>query len=194
MSKASVLALASQLANMQGSDTNLDQFYEDAVMDVARQAMFNVLEIIPTHEGQSVYVRPERTVALLGLFYDDTMLSLVTLRELEATTPDWRERLGVPVAYFIEDVSHVAFGVYPTPVAPGDPVIPVHGAPFGLDYPAGTLAVLASDKLHDMPEWMDLPLALIVLAREFSRPSPHMDKVFAGACRNLGTLLLSMVG
>ncbi len=193
MSKASVLALAQELANTQASATNLDQFYDDVVKDVAQQALFNVIEIMDAPAGQAVYVKPDRTSQLLGVFFDDTMLSLVTLRELEATRPQWRDSVGRPVAYLIEDLGHDEFQLYPAPVTTGDPVVPVHGAPFGLDYPANTIAVLASEIREDMPDWLDLPLALIVLSREFARPSPHMDKTFAAACRQLGTLFLSMV-
>lgn len=194
MSRASALALAGELAGGQASPTHLEQFYDDTVLDVAKQALFNVLEIVPASAGVGLYAKPEHVVAMLAAFYDDTMLSLVTQRSLEATTPDWRDVLGTPACYMIEDLSHDQFRVFPTPTLAGGPVIPMHGQPFGLDYPSGTLAVLGSDKLEDMPEWMDLPLALTVLAREFGRPSQHMDQVFAGACKSLAAMLLMMVG
>ena len=193
MSKSSVLELASALANAQAGATNLDQFYDDMTQDVARGALFNVLEIVEADAGIGTYTKPERISSILGIFFDDTMLSLTTLRELEATTPDWRARIGRPVAWLIEDLSHEVFQVVPAPVTTGDPVVPVFGAPFGLDYPANTLAVLGSEVRRDMPDYMDLPLALVLLGREFSHPSPHQDRAFAGACKTLGALLLSMV-
>lgn len=193
MSKASVVALALELSQGQGSPTNLDQLYDDIVVDVAQRSLFNVLETMPAVAGTATYQRPDRIAEVLGLFYDDTMLSLVTLRELEAVNPQWRDHAGRPVAYLIEDLSHETFQLYPVPVTGSTPVIPVHGAPFGLDYPSDTIVVLGSEKRQDMPEWMDLPLALLLLSREFGRPSQHTDKVFAGACRTLGALLMLMV-
>ena len=234
--KTGVLALAQDLANAQAAPLTLDQMYDDAMFDVAGQALFNVVEIIPTSEDQPVYARPPETTDILAVFYDDDMLSLVTLRELETVHPDWRKRRGRPVAYLIEDQSNDEFRIYPRPMTsplpppavPADadlllegggsvlleggggdvlldplpapppptdllsPVIPLHGAPFGLDYPVDTLAVLASQRRTDLPDWMDLPLALAVVAREYARSSPHMDKVFAGAARQLAALFLSM--
>lgn len=191
--KADVLALAQDLANAQASATNLDQFYDDVVKDVSKGGLFNVLEIVAASANVARYTKPARISDILALFYDDVMLSLVTLRELEATTPGWRLHTGRPVAWLIEDLSHEEFQLYPVPtVAPGA-MIPVHGAPLGLDYPVNTMALLGTEKRQDMPDWLDLPLALVLLGREYSHPSPHQDKIFAEACRSLGTLLLSMV-
>ena len=191
--KTGVLALAQDLANQQAASTPLDQMYDDAMFDVAGQALFNVVEIMAATPGQAVYTRPGDTTDILAVFYDDTMLSLVTLRELETIRPDWRKWQGRPVAYLIEDQSNDEFRIFPNPVTTPDPLIPLHGAPFGLDYPRDTLAVMASQRRTDLPDWMDVPLALAVVAREYSRPSPHQDKVFAGAARQLAALFLSMV-
>jgi hypothetical protein len=191
--KEDVLALAQALANMQASPTTLDQMYDDAMLDVAGQALFNVVELVAATPGQAVYPRPLGMTDILTVFYDDSMLSLVTLRELEATHPDWRSRQGRPVAWLIEDQSNDEFRLYPAPLRAPDPVIPLHGAPFGLDYPRDTIAVLGSQARRDLPDWLDLPLAFLVVAREFSRASPHADKAFSAVCRQLGGLYLGMV-
>lgn len=193
MSRSSVLTLAQVLANGQADPDLLGAFYDDAMQDVARQALFNGLRMLPVTAGQGVYDRPADLVTTLAVFYDDVMLSLVTQRELEAVGMAWRDRIGVPHAWMHEDLSHEVFRLVPAPVSPSEPVVPVHGAPFGLDSPAGTVALLASERRRDLPDWMDLPLALITLAKEFARPSPHLDLAFSAACRSLGTTMLAMV-
>lgn len=195
MSRAHVLHLAAVLANQQASPLALERYYDDVVTDLAQAAMWMVLEVVPTTPGRAIYDRPARVADLVTVFYDDTMLSLATHREMDAVSPDWRLHTGRPTAYLFEDVSYDMFQVYPIPVDGGETAtVPVHGAPFGLDYPVGSLALLATAKVADMPVWMDLPLALSLLVREYSRPSPHMDPGFAEGCKSLGTLLASMVG
>lgn len=195
MSKATVLGLAQLLANAQADATNLDQLYDDMTQDVAQAALFNQVVSTPATAGTGTYDF-EALVGLselLGLFYDDDMLSQLSLRELEATSPDWRAATGRPVGYTREDLSHNVIRLYPVPVTTGDAVIPVHGAPFGLDYPRDTLAVLGSFPRRDMPAWLDLPLALKLLAKEYARDSPHIDLAFSEACGQLGTMLMAMV-
>lgn len=194
MSKASVLALASELGGGQVASIQAQTYYDDLMVDIARQALFNQLEIVAAVRDTAVYTLPTQMSQILGVFYDDRMLSMATERELESVTPQWRDHRGQPVAYLIEKLSRHEFRLYPKPTAAGGVVIPLNGAPFGLDYPVDTIAVLASEVRQDLPEWMDLPLALIVLAREFARDSDHMDDTFAGACRTLGALFLDMVG
>lgn len=191
--KTGVLGLAQDLANQQAAPLPLDQMYDDAMFDVASQAVFNAVDFVAATPGQAVYARPPDATDILAVFYDDTMLSLVTLRELETIRPAWRAWSGRPVAWLIEDQSNDEFRLFPSPVTTPDPLIPLYGAPFGLDYPRDTIAVLASQRRTDLPDWMDLPLALMVVAREYARPSPHADKVLAGAARQLAALFLGMV-
>ena len=195
MSKASVLALAQQLANRQADATNLDQLYDNLVQDVAQAVLFNRVVSTPATAGTGTY-NLEAILGvseILGLFYDDDMLSLLSLRELEATSPDWRAAQGRPVGYTREDLSHNVIRLYPVPVTASDPVIPAHGAPFGLDYPRDTIAMLGSFPRRDMPVWLDLPLALLLLAKEYARDSPHIDLAFSEACKQLGDLVMAMV-
>lgn len=193
MSRASVIALAQALANDQADPTSLERYYDDAVTDLAQSTMWMVLEIVTGTPGVAIYDRPARVADLVTVFYDDTMLSLATHREMDALSPEWRTHVGRPTAYLYEDISYTQVQVYPIPTDTGTPVIPVHGAPFGLDYPVGSLAILATARMDDMPVWMDLPLALALLQREYSRPSPHMDPGFAEGCKALGLLCATMV-
>jgi len=49
------------------------------------------------------------------------------------------------------------------------------------------------ERRDDLPSWMDVPLALGVLAREYERESDHRDAVFAAACRQMSSTLLALV-
>ncbi len=53
--------------------------------------------------------------------------------------------------------------------------------------------MIATETRDGYPEWLNLPLALLVLAREFARESDHRDPAFSTACAQLGKVALAMV-
>jgi hypothetical protein len=193
MSQASVLSLAMQIANSQQQSPQTENYYTDAMADLAKQAIFNTVSIIGTTAGIAEYALPATTSKILGVLYDDVMLSEVHLRELEAVDPQWRDTHGRPRAWTQDEVSKLSLRLFPIPVTSNPaPVFP-NAAPLGIDYPIDCLVVLHSEIRADLPPWMDLPMALGVLSREFARDSPHMDEPFAKACQDAAQLLFAMV-
>jgi len=122
-------------------------------------------------------------------------LSQLTLRELEALNPGWRNVVGSPIAYTPEAETVKTIEVYPTPFTTSPAIVPVHGLPTGQDYvgtPGNGLSIHSENRTDATP-YLTLPIALKVLAREYTRESGHQDFAFATLAGQLGDMLLEML-
>ena len=193
MPKASVLSLVTDLGGAQAQSPQTERLYDDLMQTVAGGALFNVVTLLPVTAGTAEYTLPAPGVKLAGVFYDQGMLSRARKRDLEAVDPAWRDRRGHPAAFIIDDLSRRTFRLYPQPVQTNTAFIFSVGAPFGIDHPVDAVAVIHSVAKSDLPVWLDLPLALLLIGREFGRDSDHRNPEFAQACQAIGKALLDMV-
>lgn len=198
MSQTTAMAWLPLLGNLQAEDPQMTSYYLEGMTDLAKRPLFCSMTLIPVVAGTAEYALPEPAsapwgVRILAVFLDDVMLSLTTRKCLEAISPDWRDHRGMPIAFTTSEQEPRAFRVYPTPQDASAAQSFILGAPFGVEYPAGTLCVLHTDYRTELPPWMDLPIAFAVLWREFSRDSDHKDAMFAQACKTLGDLAYGMV-
>jgi len=193
MPQADVLNFIALLGGIEAETPQILNYYKDIATDLGHQGLFTEWQLVPAVKNQGVYATDPAIVELLGVFYDDEFLSQVTLKELEARSPQWRDTIGHPICYTEDQQDRNAFQLYPAPDADSDPQIFIHGAPFGLDYPRGTIAVIVSDVRVDYPTWIDLPFSLAIMALEFMRDSDHRNENFATVCMKLGSLLMAMV-
>jgi hypothetical protein len=191
--KATVLALVDTVGRGQADATAAERYYRDVVFDAGRIELATELTLVPATAGDADYALPSGAVRLLGVFFDDVALLPVSLRELEATNPQWRDEVGAPVAYVTEGETVQTFRLYPAPDVNSKSFIPVFGEPTGRDFPLYNLAILHTEIRDDYPEWTDLVFAFGVLAREFARESNHRDPVFAAACHQVFTSLIEVL-
>lgn len=194
MSKARVLDLVATLGRGQADPTNAERDYRDVVFDAGRFELATEVTLIPAAAGTAQYVLPAGAVRLLGVFYDDVALLPVSLAELEAVNPQWRDEVGAPVAYVTETETVQTFRLYPVPDIDSKSFVPVVGEPLGLDFPESNLAVVHTEVRDDLPDWTDLVFAFGVLTREFSRESAHRDTEFAAACQQVYGALVRTLG
>lgn len=193
MPRADALALVRLLGGIETQNPQITNYYADIATDLAHQGVFTTWLLVPAVKNQGGYDLGTDMVEVLGVFYDDTLLSRASFRELEAHDPQWRDRIGRPICYTAEQESRHAIELYPAPDANSDVENFVNGAPFGLDYPRGTIALIVSEVRVDYPTWIDLPYALAIMALEFQRDSDHRNTAFADASMALGGLLMAMV-
>lgn len=192
MSRASVLALITDYAfNL--DDVTVDGFYDDMMWDAARWGVATSIQLIPSARGDAEYVLPDTEGRTYALFYDDVMLSPSLLQQLEAVNPLWRQASGKPNTYVVQDQSDRRFRVYPAPDANSEDFVFLFGAPMGHDFPERAIGCVIGEQRADQPSWLDIPLALAILGREFERESDHRDTAFAAACRDTGNQLLALV-
>lgn len=194
MAKAAVLALVNDLSYAQADATTVDRYYAEVVQDLTRRGAVVTITLVDVVAGTATYSPPDEAIDVLGVYYDDRVLSRATPRELEwSYGRHWRDVRGSPVAYVEVDETEQAFRLVPVPDHASKPASFIGGSPFGVDYPEGTLALIVTERREDLPEWFDLPLALLVCAREFARESNHRDGGFAQACGSLADAMLAML-
>lgn len=192
MAQNDVLGLVSTLSGGQADATLAAQFYGEIVDSWgAANYLSNATLITQTATEEFTLPAPVRNV--MGVIFDDSELGYLSLRELEALDPLWRNTKGPkPVAWTSEGESAKTLALYPTPVvaaaAPGG--VP---DPLGTDYPPYSIVLIHSESRTNVPVYFELPLALLILEREYARESDHADIELAAAFGETGRLLLGMV-
>lgn len=194
MSKADVQNLVSLLSNGQYDATLFDGLYTDVINDLGPMNWLTVAVPITFTEGSSTVQLPDTLLNILTIIHDDTVLSDLTLRELEAlSNGNWRAEKGNVLAFTRESENVKAIEVYKTPTQTSPLIIPVHGLPTGEDYTPGNGISIHSEFRNDAMPYLTIPLALQVLAREYYRVSKHTDFAFAGLCDGLATMLMEQL-
>ena len=193
MSRANVLALVTDLSYGLATPDTVAAYYHDLTWDATRWGVPSVAVLVETIKDDGTYALPDNEGKTYGVFYDDILLSLASLNEMQAVNANWRDERGRPRALIVQDEPEHDVTVYPVPDVDAQDFIFLFGSPFGRDFPARAIAALIGDRRDDLPEWLNLPLALAVLSREYERDSAHRDAAFAQACRTIGDTLLALL-
>lgn len=177
--KADVLQWCQDLSAFKADAASCSRIHDELVIDLAAQPMaqwFGNFTLTAAAVDEEIKDLPEDCVRLHAIFYRDRQLSWETERGMEALDPVWRTRRHAPQAYLTERVDERQIRLWPPS-----------------DDQCDELGWLYTQRVDDAPSAMDLPLALLVLAREYARESPRRDLDFAGICKALGERLLAMV-
>lgn len=194
MSHTDVINIAQSYAFGLAGTGEIETYYDDMMVDAGRWGISTECRLLETVRGTAEYAFPADSVREYAIFYDDIMLSRMELRDLEAIFgPLWRQRQGRPAAYVMQDMPEHQVRIAPTPDAASVDFSFIFGAPVGRDFPARSLGVILSVTRQNLPAWLDLPLALSILSREYERESAHRDMAFAAASRGMATQLLALV-
>jgi hypothetical protein len=193
MSQADVQSLVSLLSNGQADPSLFPIFFNDAMNILGGADWHTIATPVKFTAGVNTVALSPGLLHLISVVYDDTVLSELTLRELEALTTGWRNTSGNPVAYTTETETAKTIALFQTPAQTSPLIIPVHGLPIGEDYTPGNGFSIHSEYRADPLPILTLPIALIVLTREYSRESDHQDFAMAGACKALASVLLGML-
>lgn len=193
-SQTDAQTLYSLLSNNQADTTLFDGFY-NFTMARAEIVKFHTTAIPITFTEQTSTVNlPTDLINLLTLIYDDTVLSELSLRELESLRTGWRQSIGSPVAFTRQAENVKTAEVFPIPFETSPPIIPVHGLPTGIDYvPGNGIAIFAQQRAGDCLPYLTLPVALYCLQREYERESDHTDMAFALMCAQIAKQLIDML-
>lgn len=179
MAKVDVLQWVQDLTAFKADADSSARLYDELVTDLAAMPMpmwFGNFTLTAAAVDEEIKDLPLDCVRLHAIFYRDRMLSAESQRGMEALDPTWRTRRHSPQAYITDRVNERQIRLWPPS-----------------DVQCDELGWLYTQQLTDAPSAMDLPLALLTLAREYSRESPRRDQEFAGICDALGKRLLAMV-
>ena len=191
MAKSDVLGLVVMLSNNQADAATITSIYDEIVNEWAASNYYNSnVTLCPTSPLDSEFSLPEPIRNVKSVVWDDMTLSLLSLRELESMNSEWRNESGTPVAFTNETETVKTLALYPSPFgasnAPG-------ADPLGAGYPTYNAVVFHSEFRTDVNAYWELPLAFLILQREFIRESNHTDSVFAEFCGTIGQAMLRMV-
>ena len=189
--QATILALAQTLCYSLGDSTEMQRIYYEVAAALGQDPRGFFSTITTDVAGGTVadatdnaHVElPTATTApivtkLLAFFYEGRELLPETEQALDAVNPSWRDVIGQPQFYVTEDEDDRILRLHPKPAAAATtPVIIIH----------------TSVELPSIADSYDLPVALLIVAREFERESPHRDKDFAGVARALGEYYLGFI-
>jgi hypothetical protein len=199
-SKIQVLNLVGILSNYTADLITSGFYYDHVLFELARENWFVDASLTALTRGQrevdlGAAVGPE-LVNRLALIYDDTELEEATKTQMEALDPQWRDAIKYTRSYVTEDENAKVVALHPAPVVASNPNLGSFGEPFGLDLPTRNLAVFYS--YAPLPPWqpwyyLELVIALRILALEHLRESDHTDVDFAGACQTLSDLFKGML-
>ena len=191
--RATVLALVTTLSVSQNDAAMSERFYDEIIIDLAKQRWFVNIEQVPVVVGQAVYDYPTVAVHLLHVFFGAAQLEPAKLRELEYVNSQWRVEKGEPLSYVREAEDTKTFRVYPIPDTPTVVPAVLYGEPLGRDFRDGAITELYLETRTTLPDYLDVPVALKIMEREFSRESDHQHPVLAKTAGRLGDLMLQMV-
>lgn len=194
MSKTTVLTLVSDLTLGAADATAAGNYYDRVVEDLARFPWLTTMSLIPVTKNTSQYTLDTDQANIIAMFYDARQLGKLTLAQAEGINRYWRNEVGQPHSYVVEDEAHKTFRLYPSPDLDSKPQSFPNSQPFGLDFPAYTIVLLHTETRTDVPLWLELPVALEVAAREMERESSHRDVEWATQARAMADALFSMVG
>lgn len=177
MAKADVLALAQDIGKF-GDPISLEDYYDEIVRELGLlELLVDPVSIGITSEI-AVYQMPIAVIRTLELISERfgtlDRVDRVTLRAVHGT--GWTKRVGTPVTFTQELESDNAFRLVPIPDQ------------------AESLVGLVSATRDDVPYWLELPIALEIVFREYTRESNFQDVAFAQAAGQLAQLFFSLVG
>lgn len=192
MSRNSVLSLVNDLSRGLADQGICGHYYDDIVHEIGQRPIFTRATLVAVDGATATFALPDTAIRLLYVLYDDRILAPASLRELEAVNPHWRDERGTPIAYVTERENARSFRLYPVPDVASKSFIFLTGLPFGRDYPELAVVIVHTED-RELPDWLDLPVALDILGREFGRESDHRDPAFAEMCGQLAVLMYRML-
>lgn len=194
MAKSGVLQLVDDLSSNQADATQKGKLYTDVVREMARDESFlSQATLVAVAADDATYSLPSSVGRLLGVVYDDHILSRSSQKALSSINQHWRDEKGVPQVFTEAHEANGDFRIYPTPDRASGAFSFPTGEPLGVDYPLGALVVFHTEERTDAQDWLDLAIALEVTAREFSRESDHRDAELAEGYRQLSRLFFTLV-
>lgn len=193
MSKATVLGLVDLLSNNIADDTVTPGLYADIVFDWGSQPILTNATLISLSAKAEEFQLPPQVLNVLSIIWDQRELGKLTLREVEALNPSWRNKIGSPNSFVEQAETAKTLALYPTPFMPSGPNLAITGEPLGADYPLYSIVLMNTETRDDVPVYLELPLALLIIEREFTRESDHRDLDFAQIAGDFGRWLLSLI-
>ena len=174
--RTTIIALAQMLCYSGGDETEMTRIFDELMIELSHDSRAWFVNVASFDIG--AFPLALNVVQLLAAFYEGRQLSRESLQHLDAARPGWRNLVGAPLAYVTEDQDDRQLLLVPQAVAPP---------------PDAMTIIYTESRTSLIPDVLSLPLAWLVLGREFARESPHRDAAFAEVATALGHHLLDYI-
>lgn len=185
--KTAILTLVGTLTAGLADTTAINRIWDEVIIDLAADTRQWFTAFSPIDPGTTGSVTNQESLELsvvglgrlIALFYNGRQLSRESEDTFATQSRNWGAKSGSPVAFTTDNRSDRFVRLYPK------------NDLFNL----GEVGVLytQSTVTGSIPDVMALPLAMLVMAREFERESNHRDMDFAKSCRALGQEMLNYI-
>ena len=177
MSKTTTLTLVSDMGLSDTTSTEADRLYDDIVRELGAMGILTENGTKAVTAGTATYTAPTNTIRVLEIhggygIIDQMDYAILT----NLLGPRFHQRIGRSEMWCHEHETIKDFRLVPSPNE------------------SDTFTVLITQYQTNVPSWLEMPIALEVLHREYLRESNHQDVDFAMLCRKLSTMWFSMVG
>lgn len=170
---ANVQALVTNLTNGEADVAEMPRLYDDVIMRLAGLPVFVRLSTSVAPVAGKVSLS-HGDIQLLLAFHNNIQLGELSIREADWLLPNWRGATGTPYNFVRESMGSQQIQLVPAPTA-------------------NNSATLTSYNPETLPVWMQLPVALLIIADEYQRESPHQKLMLANAARSLGNFLIACI-
>ena len=177
MAQADVLTLVDDISLGQANAAEAAVFYAEIIRELGFVEVLTGTETISVTAFNGNYTLATSTIMALEFYSTRGFLTKSDTPGLKSIFgSSWRNRTGSPVAVTMEDENNNSFSLVPIPQE------------------SDTLTVICTETRTDVPTWLELPLALEILSREYLRESDHQDVEFSSMCKQLADLAFNLVG
>ena len=197
MTRDEIITLTEQLGKQLSDPDTLDVYTNDVFDELGRLPLPQMVEafIKSITSGTATYDFESDMLSIIYAIMDDELLSPVLELALDAYSSTWQSDSDTPTQFTQDAITAREYRLYPNPNFTSDPLIPIHGEPFGEDYPDNSLTLLYGDNRESgISPIYALPIAFDALSREFAYPSNHTDQSFAYISQLIAQLIYTMLG
>lgn len=159
--------------------TIISQLYED---ELPANDFGGTVLLGAVTAGTATYTVSTSLRKLYALCFGGRELSHETLAALDSLGSTWRDEVGEPLAYIEQLQEDRTLRIYPAPDR-------ASAGPNSVVTEIDRFLFIGTALMSTIPDYLRLPAALWVLAREYERESDHRDIPFAKLCRAMAEKL-----
>ena len=189
MPRSDVLTLVTDFGLGHGRGIEEEKYYDDVLERLGFDKWFTQVSFVSVTAGTPTYTLDFNPAKIIAAFFGASMIYRESVAGLEALNPNWRDEKGTPQFFTSEGETVNVIRLYPEPDVTSGIFSFSSGSPFGVDFPKSVLGLVHSDTIVDAPSWLDLPIALEVLSKEFMHQSDHRDEEFSGLCKQISDFI-----
>ena len=190
MSKATAKALVSDMSLTQNEAGTTETFYVGTLQELSLLPLFTDVRLIEITADTAQYTIPDDVGLIIEMFYDSEIVFREPINLISTHNKNWKDLKGPPEYYVTESETSKTFRLVPNPQVSSKDFSFLLGEPLGRDFPEYSVGLIHTKVQDDNPDWLDLPIALRITAKEFTKESKYQDLEFANVCNQLADLVL----